>query len=52
MSIALGITNGTFSEVLAGDLEEGKELIVEETSKKKGQSQGTPSPFTGRPMGK
>ena len=52
MSIALGITNGTFSEVLAGDVEEGKELIVEETSKKKGQSQGTPSPFTGRPMGK
>ena len=52
MSIALGITNGTFSEVLAGDVEEGKELIVEETSKKKGQNQGTPSPFTGRPMGK
>jgi HlyD family secretion protein len=52
MSIALGITNGTFSEILAGDLKEGKELIVEETSKKKGQNQGTPSPFTGRPMGK
>ena len=52
MSIALGITNGTFSEGLAGDLKEGKELIVEETSKKKGQNQGTPSPFTGRPMGK
>ena len=52
VSIVLGITNGTFSEVVSGDLKEGTQVIVEETSKKKGQSQGTPSPFTGRPMGK
>lgn len=52
ISVVLGITNGTFSEVVSGDLKEGTQVIVEETSKKKGQSQGTPSPFMGRPMGK
>jgi HlyD family secretion protein len=52
ISVVLGITDGSFSEVVSGDLKEGMELIVEETSKKKGQSQGTPSPFMGRPMGK
>ena len=49
VSIVLGITDGTFSEVVAGDLQEGMEVIVEETSTKKSQS-GPPSPF-GR-MGK
>jgi len=52
ISVVLGITDGSFSEVVSGDLKEGMELIVEETSKKKGQSQGTPSPFMGRPMGR
>jgi HlyD family secretion protein len=52
VSVFLGITNGTFSEVVSGDLKEGAQVIVEETSKKKGQSQGIPSPFTGRPMRK
>ena len=33
-----------FSEVVSGDLKEGTEVIVEETTKSKGQS-GTPSPF-------
>ena len=43
--IVLGITNGTFSEVVSGDLEEGAEVIVEETSNKKGSSQSrSPSP--------
>jgi len=37
VSIMLGITDGTFSEVVSGDLKEGAELIVEETSKKKNQ---------------
>jgi HlyD family secretion protein len=37
--IVLGITNGTFSEVVSGDLKEGTEVIVEETSNKKGGSQ-------------
>jgi HlyD family secretion protein len=49
VSIVLGITDGTFSEVMTGDLQEGTEVIVEETSVKKSQS-GPPSPF-GR-MGK
>jgi HlyD family secretion protein len=52
ISFVLGITNGTFSEVVSGDLKEGTQVIVEEASKKKGQSQGTPSPFMGRPVGK
>jgi len=39
--IVLGITNGTFSEVVSGDLQEGTEVIVEENSNKKG---GSPSP--------
>jgi HlyD family secretion protein len=39
--IVLGITNGSFSEVVSGDLKEGTEVIVEEDSNKKG---GSPSP--------
>ena len=43
--IVLGITNGTFSEVVSGDLKEGAEVIVEETtSKKAGSQSGTPGP--------
>jgi len=38
--IGIGITDGTFSEVVSGDLREGMEVIVEETSNKKGGSQG------------
>ncbi len=38
VSIVLGITDGTFSEVMSGDLKEGGEVIVEETSAKKPQS--------------
>ena len=48
--IVLGITNGTSSEVLSGDLQEGTEVIVEETSAKKSQG-GASSPF-GRGMGR
>lgn len=52
ISVLLGITNGSFSEVVSGDLKEGTEVIVEETSKKKGQNQSaSPSPF-GRKMGR
>ena len=43
VSIFLGITNGTFSEVAGGDLKEGTEVIVEEISKKKGSTQGSSS---------
>ena len=38
VSIVLGITDGTSSEVVSGDLIEGAELIVEETSKQKTQA--------------
>jgi len=41
VSIMLGITDGTFSEVVSGDLKEGAELIVEETLKKKNQTTNT-----------
>ena len=44
VSIVLGITDGTFSEVISGDLREGDGVIVEETSTKKSQS-SSPSPF-------
>jgi HlyD family secretion protein len=45
ISIVLGITNGTFSEVVSGDLKEGTEAIVEETSNKKSGSQSrSPGP--------
>jgi HlyD family secretion protein len=43
VSVVLGITNGTSSEVTAGEIKEGMEIIVEETSKKKGQNQSGPS---------
>jgi HlyD family secretion protein len=48
ISIFLGITDGTFSEVKSGDLKEGMDVIVEELSAKKAQS-GTSSPFMGTP---
>ena len=44
LSVVLGITDGTFSEVISGDLREGTGVIVEETSTKKSQS-SSPSPF-------
>lgn len=43
ISIVLGISDGTFSEVVAGDLRDGMEVIIEETSKKKAKSP-TPTP--------
>lgn len=52
VSIVLGITDGTFSEVVAGDLREGMEVIVEETGNKKGPSRGTTSPPFTRGLGK
>ncbi len=41
VSIVLGITDGTFSEVMSGNLREGEEVIVEETSGKKGAGQSS-----------
>jgi HlyD family secretion protein len=45
VSIVLGITDGTFSEVMSGDLKEGGEVIVEEALGKKTQSQTGASPL-------
>jgi HlyD family secretion protein len=43
--IVIGITDGTFSEVVSGNLQEGTEVIVEEAANKKGGSQsGSASP--------
>jgi len=52
ISVVLGITNGSFSEVLSGDLKEGVEVIVEEISKKKGQTQAGGAPPLMRGMGR
>jgi len=43
VAIVLGITDGTFSEVISGDLREGGEVIIEETSGKKATGQGAAS---------
>lgn len=51
VEIMVGVTDGTFSEVLAGDLREGMEVILEEISSKKGTTQSkTPSPFMRTPI--
>ncbi len=50
--IRLGITDGSFSEVVSGDLKEGMEIVVEEISSKKGQSSSSPPPFMRRGLGK
>jgi HlyD family secretion protein len=52
VSVVLGITDGSFSEVVSGDLKEGTAVIVEETAKGSGQNRGTPSPFGGGPIRK
>jgi len=51
VTIVLGITNGTYSEVVSGDLQEGTEVIVEETSGKKGQAQSS-APSLSRGLGR
>ncbi|NWG04056.1 MAG: efflux RND transporter periplasmic adaptor subunit [Syntrophaceae bacterium] len=49
ISIVLGITDGSFSEVKSGELKEGMEVIIEEISNKKGPTKsGSPS-FMGTP---
>jgi len=45
VQIMVGITDGTFSEVMAGDLREGAEVIIEEISNKKARP-STPPPST------
>ncbi len=51
VEIVVGVTDGTFSEIIRGDLREGMEVIVEEVSTKKsiGQSR-TSSPFMRTPI--
>jgi HlyD family secretion protein len=43
--VGLGITDGSYSQVISGDLKEGSEVIVEQMSKDSGQNRGTASPF-------
>jgi HlyD family secretion protein len=50
--IVLGITDGTFSEVVSGNLREGTEIIVDETSNKKGSSSKDSPPRFMRGMGR
>ncbi|MBM4324762.1 MAG: efflux RND transporter periplasmic adaptor subunit [Deltaproteobacteria bacterium] len=45
VQIMVGITDGTFSEVMSGDLQDGAEVIVEEISNKKARP-STPTPST------
>lgn len=45
VQIVVGVTDGTFSEVVSGDLRDGADVIVEEISDKKAR-QGTPVPST------
>ena len=52
VSVVLGVTDGTFSEVMAGDLRQGAEVIVEEASNKKAQGQTATSPPFMRGMGR
>jgi HlyD family secretion protein len=52
VSITVGITDGTFSEVAGGDLREGAEVIVEQTSGKKSPSQTSAPPPGMRGMGR
>jgi HlyD family secretion protein len=52
ISVILGITDGAFSEVVSGDLREDMDVIVEESSNKKGQNQGSSPPPFMRGMGK
>jgi HlyD family secretion protein len=52
VTVQLGITDGSYSEVVDGDLKEEMQVIVEDLTKKKSQGQsGPPSPF-GRGVGR
>ncbi len=45
IEIMIGVTDGTFSEIISGEIKEGMEVIVEEISSKKGSSRsGVPPP--------
>ena len=45
VEITVGITDGTFSEVVTGNLQEGAEVVIEEMMNKKARP-STPSPST------
>jgi HlyD family secretion protein len=44
VSVTLGITDGTFSEIVSRDLYEGAEVIAGEITPNSGQNRSTPSP--------
>ena len=43
--VGLGITDGSYSQIVSGDLREGTEVIVEQMAKGSEQNRGTASPF-------
>jgi len=49
--VIIGITDGTFSEIISGDLRDGTDVIVGESGKNNQTNRGTPSPFGGGPGG-
>jgi len=51
VSVVIGITDGTFSEIISGELSEGTDVIVGEAAKSNQANRGTPSPFGGGPGG-
>jgi len=50
--VVLGFTDGTFSELISGDLPEGGEVVVEELTKKKSQGSGSSPPPGMRGLGR
>jgi hypothetical protein len=51
VSVVIGITDGTFSEIISGELSEGTDVIVGEAPKNSQANWGTASPFGGGPGG-
>ena len=45
ISVVIGITDGTFSEIISGELNEGTDVIVGEAAKSNQVNRGTASPF-------
>jgi HlyD family secretion protein len=50
--LLLGITDGTFTEIVSGEVQEGTEVILEDTSRKKTASSSPSSPLSGRGLGR
>jgi len=51
VSVVIGITDGTFSQIISGELNEGTDVVVGEAAKSNQVNRGTASPFGGGPGG-